>query len=230
MKWKVEKDLIQESRQMKEDVDKLNFEAEVAQREGDLEKVARIKYGLIPDILKQVQKKEKDLINFRKEHQVLKEEVREDDIAQVVARWTGIPATNLLEEEARKLARMEKVISRRIVGQDQAIKAISNAIRRSRAGIAEEDRPLGSFIFLGPTGVGKTETAKALAEFLFNDENALVRLDMSEYMERHTISKMIGSPPGYVGYEEAGQLTEKYVVARIVWYYLMKLKSSSRSI
>jgi ATP-dependent Clp protease ATP-binding subunit ClpB len=209
MKWKIEKDLIQGLRQMKEDVDKLNFQAEVSQREGDLEKVARIKYGLIPDILKQIQKKEKELISFRKEHQVLKEEVGEEDIARVVARWTGIPATNLLEEEARKLVRMEKVISRRVVGQDQAIKAISNAIRRSRAGIAEEGRPLGSFIFLGPTGVGKTETAKALAEFLFNDENALIRLDMSEYMERHTISKMIGSPPGYVGYEEAGQLTEK---------------------
>lgn len=209
MKWKVEKDLIQKLRQMKEDADKLNFEADVAQREGDLEKVARIKYGLVPDVLKEIQKEEKELINFRKEHQVLKEEVGEEDIARVVARWTGIPATNLLEEEARKLVRMEKVISRRVIGQDQAIKAISNAIRRSRAGIAEEDKPLGSFIFLGPTGVGKTETAKALAEFLFNDENALVRLDMSEYMERHTISKMIGSPPGYVGYEEAGQLTEK---------------------
>jgi len=209
MKWKVEKDLIQKLRQMKEDVDKLNFEAEVAQREGDLEKVARIKYGLVPDILKEIQKEEKELVNFRKEHQVLKEEVGEEDIARVVARWTGIPATNLLEEEARKLARMEKVIGRRVIGQNQAIKAISNAIRRSRAGIAEEDKPLGSFIFLGPTGVGKTETAKALAEFLFNDEDALVRLDMSEYMERHTISKMIGSPPGYVGYEEAGQLTEK---------------------
>ncbi len=209
MKWKTEKDLIQGLRQMKEDVDKLSFEAETSQREGDLEKVARIKYGLVPDILKQIQEKEKELINFRKEHQVLKEEVGEEDIARVVARWTGIPATNLLEEEARKLVRMEKVISRRVVGQDQAIKAISNAIRRSRAGIAEEDRPLGSFIFLGPTGVGKTETAKALAEFLFNDENALIRLDMSEYMEQHTVSKMIGSPPGYVGYEEAGQLTEK---------------------
>ncbi|MEA3453048.1 MAG: AAA family ATPase [Patescibacteria group bacterium] len=209
MKWKVEKDLIQELRQMKEDVDKLNFKAEVSERSGDLEGVARIKYGLVPNVLKEIKKKEKELINFRKEHQVLKEEVGEEDIARVVARWTGIPATNLLEEEARKLVRMEKVIGRRVIGQNQAIRAISNAIRRSRAGIAEEDKPLGSFIFLGPTGVGKTETAKALAEFLFNDENALIRLDMSEYMERHTISKMIGSPPGYVGYEEAGQLTEK---------------------
>lgn len=209
MKWKTEKDLIQDLRKLKKDLDKLNFDAEKAQREGDLEKVARIKYGLAPNILKEIQKKEKELVNFRKKHQVLKEEVTEEDIARVVSRWTGIPITNLLEEEAKKLSRMEKVLSKRVVGQKQAIEAISNAIRRSRAGIAEEDKPLGSFIFLGPTGVGKTETAKALAEFLFNDENALIRLDMSEYMEKHTVSKMIGSPPGYVGYEEAGQLTEK---------------------
>jgi len=209
MKWKTERDLIHTLRQFKKDMDALSFEAEVAQREGDLEKVARIKYGLVPDILKQIQKKEKELVNFRKKHQVLKEEVGKEDIARVISQWTGIPATNLLEEEAKKLVRMEKVLGRRIIGQGKAIKAISNAIRRSRAGISEEDKPLGSFIFLGPTGVGKTETAKALAEFLFNDENALIRLDMSEYMERHTISKMIGSPPGYVGYDEAGQFTEK---------------------
>ncbi len=209
MKWKTEKELIQSLRKLKKDLDKLNFDAEKAQREGDLEKVARIKYGLVPNILKEIQKKEKELVNFRKKHQVLKEEVTEEDIARVVSRWTGIPVTSLLEEEAKKLSRMEKVLSKRVVGQKQAIEAISNAIRRSRAGIAEKDKPLGSFIFLGPTGVGKTETAKALAEFLFNDENALIRLDMSEYMEKHTVSKMIGSPPGYVGYDEAGQLTEK---------------------
>jgi ATP-dependent Clp protease ATP-binding subunit ClpB len=209
MKWKIEKDLIQALKVLKTDNEKMNFEAEVAEREGDLEKVARIKYGLIPNILKEIQKKEQELTNFRKKNQVLKEDVGEEDIARVVSLWTGIPATNLLEEEARKLVRMEDSISRRVIGQNQAIEAISNAIRRSRAGIAEENKPLGSFIFLGPTGVGKTETAKALAEFLFNDENALIRLDMSEYMERHSVSKMIGSPPGYVGYEEAGQLTEK---------------------
>ncbi len=209
MTWKTERDLIKSIRETKKEAEKLNFSAEVAQREGDLEKVARIKYSLIPDLLKEVQKKEKNLTNFRKKHQILKEEVGEEEVAHVVSLWTGIPATNLLEEEAKKLSRMEIVLSKRVVGQGEAIKAISNAIRRSRAGIAEEDRPLGSFMFLGPTGVGKTETAKALAEFLFNDENALVRLDMSEYMERHTVSKMIGSPPGYVGYEEAGQLTEK---------------------
>jgi len=209
LKWKTEKDLIQDLRKLKQDMDKLNFDSEVAQREGDLEKVARIKYGLVPNILKEIQKKEKDLVAFRKKHQVLKEEVGEEEIARVVALWTGIPATNLLEEEAKKLSRMEDVLAKRVVGQGQALKAISNAIRRSRAGISEESRPLGSFMFLGPTGVGKTETAKALTEFLFNDESALVRLDMSEYMEKHTVSKMIGSPPGYVGYDEAGQLTEK---------------------
>jgi len=209
MEWKTERDLIQALRKLKKDMDKISLDAEVAQREGDLEKVARIKYGLIPNILKEIQKKEKDLVNFRKKHQILKEEVGEEDIARVVSRWTGIPATNLLEEEAKKLSKMERVLSKRVVGQEQALKAISNAIRRSRAGISEEDRPLGGFMFLGPTGVGKTETAKTLADFLFNDENALIRLDMSEYMEKHTVSKMIGSPPGYVGYDEAGQLTEK---------------------
>lgn len=209
LKWKTEKDLIHILRKLKQDMDKLNFDSEVAQREGDLEKVARIKYGLIPNILKEIQKKEKELVAFRRKHQVLKEEVGEEEIARVVALWTGIPATNLLEEEAKKLSRMEDVLTKRVVGQNQALKAISNAIRRSRAGISEESRPLGSFMFLGPTGVGKTETAKALTEFLFNDENALVRLDMSEYMEKHTVSKMIGSPPGYIGYDEAGQLTEK---------------------
>ena len=209
LKWKTEKDLIQSLKKLRHDLDQLNFDVEVAQRSNDLEKIARIKYGLIPNVLKEIQKKERELMNFRKKNQVLKEEVTEEDIARVVSRWTGIPATNLLEEEVRKLSRMEKVLEKRVIGQKEAIVAISNAIRRSRAGIAEEDRPLGSFIFLGPTGVGKTETAKALADFLFNNQDALIRLDMSEYMERHSTSKMIGSPPGYVGYDEAGQLTEK---------------------
>ena len=209
LKWKTEKDLIQEIRNLKKEIDNLNFIVEVAQREADLQKVAEVKYGRIPEILKKIRKKEKELARFQKKHHVLKEEVSEEDVAHVVSRWTGIPVTRLIEEEAKKLERMEEILQKRVVGQKEAILAISNAIRRSRAGISEENRPLGSFMFLGPTGVGKTETGRALAEFLFNDENALVRLDMSEYMEKYSVSKMIGSPPGYVGYEEGGQLTEK---------------------
>jgi ATP-dependent Clp protease ATP-binding subunit ClpB len=159
--------------------------------------------------MKEVHKAEKELAKIQRNHPILKEEVGEEDVAWVVSRWTGIPVTRLIEEEAKKLEKMEDTVAHRVVGQKEAIMAISNAIRRSRAGISEEKRPLGSFLFLGPTGVGKTETARALAEFLFNDENALVRLDMSEYMEKHTVSRMIGSPPGYVGYDEGGQLTEK---------------------
>ena len=209
MKWKSEKELIQKIRNFKKEIDSLTFQSEIAQREANLQKVAEIKYGRIPELLKGIRKTEKDLAIIQKNNQILKEEISEEDVAEVVSRWTGIPLTRLLEEEARKLEKTEDIIARRVIGQKEAIIAISNAIRRSRAGISEENRPLGSFMFLGPTGVGKTETARALAEFLFNDENALVRLDMSEYMEKHTVSKMIGSPPGYVGYEEGGQLTEK---------------------
>ena len=174
-----------------------------------MQKVAEIKYGKIPELLKEVRKTEKKLVRIQKNRPILKEEIDEEDIAKVVSKWTGVPVMKLIEGEAKKLEKMEEIISRRVIGQQEAIRAISNAIRRSRAGISEENRPLGSFMFLGPTGVGKTETAKALSEFLFDDENALVRLDMSEYMERHTVSKLIGSPPGYVGYEEGGQLTDK---------------------
>ena len=209
MRWKTEKDLIQKIRKFRKEVDELNFQAEIAQREADLEKVAKIKYSGIPDLLKEIRKKEQELICFQKKYKILKEEVGEEEIAQVLSRWTGIPVTKLIEEEVRKLEKMEETLQKRIIGQKEAISAVANAIRRSRAGISEENRPLGSFIFLGPTGVGKTETARALAEFLFNNENALIKLDMSEYMERHTVSKIIGSPPGYVGYEEGGQLTEK---------------------
>jgi ATP-dependent Clp protease ATP-binding subunit ClpB len=209
LQWKSEKDLIQKIRNLKKEMDELGFQSEIAQREANLQKVAEIKYGTIPQIFKEIKKTEKDLEKIQQKHQILKEEVCEEDVAKVVSKWTGIPTTSLMEEEARKLGRAEDLISKKVVGQKEAIVAISNAIRRSRAGISEENRPLGSFLFLGPTGVGKTETARALAEFLFNDENALVRLDMSEYMEKHTVSKMIGSPPGYVGYDEGGQLTEK---------------------
>jgi len=209
LKWKTERELIQKIRNLKKEIDKFTFQAEIAQREADLQKVAEIKYGKIPELLKEVKRIEKKLVRIQKNNPILKEEVDEEDIAKVVSRWTGIPVTRLIEGEAIKLKRMEEILSRRVIGQEEAIKAVANAIRRSRAGISEENRPLGSFMFLGPTGVGKTETAKALAEFLFADENALVRLDMSEYMEKHAVSKLIGSPPGYVGYEEGGQLTDR---------------------
>lgn len=209
LKWKTEKELIQNIKTLKKEIDKLSFEAEIAQREADLQKVAEIKYGKIPEKLKETRMTEKKLVRIQRSNPILKEEVSEEDVAQVVSKWTGIPITRLIEEEAKKLEKMENVLEKRVIGQKEAIVAISNAIRRSRAGISEEKKPLGSFMFLGPTGVGKTETARVLSDFLFNDENALVRLDMSEYMERHTVSKIIGSPPGYVGYEEGGQLTEK---------------------
>ncbi|PJE69616.1 MAG: type VI secretion system ATPase TssH [Candidatus Staskawiczbacteria bacterium CG10_big_fil_rev_8_21_14_0_10_38_10] len=208
-KWKTEKELIDKIKEIKKQIDNLYYQTDIAQREGDLERVAEIKYGRIPDLLKEINTTEKKLIRIQKVHRFLKEEVTEEEVAKVVSRWTGIPVMKLMTEEAKKLERMEESLTKRVIGQSEAIEAISRAIRRSRAGISEENRPLGSFLFLGPTGVGKTETARALAEFLFNDEKALIRLDMSEYMERHTVSKIIGSPPGYVGYEEGGQVTEK---------------------
>jgi ATP-dependent Clp protease ATP-binding subunit ClpB len=208
-KWKAEKEVIFKIKNLKKEIDDLTSQSQIYQREANLQKVAEIKYGKIPTLLKELKLAEKQLVKLQKTNRLLKEEVNEEDIARVVSRWTGIPVTRLIEEEARKLEKMEEILSKRVIGQKEAILAVSNAIRRSRAGISEENRPLGSFMFLGPTGVGKTETARALADYLFNDENAMIRLDMSEYMEKHTVSKMIGSPPGYVGYEEGGQLTEK---------------------
>lgn len=208
LQWKTEKDLITQSREHKKTIDKLKSEAELAERNGQLDKVAEIRYGKIPQLEKKIQEEEKKLNKIQKENSILKEEVTQEEIARVVSRWTGIPVSKMLEGELEKLAYMEQELSKHVIGQDEAIKAVSNAIRRSRAGIAEENRPIGSFIFLGPTGVGKTELAKTLAEFMFNDPKSLVRLDMSEYMESHSVSKMVGSPPGYVGYEEGGQLTE----------------------
>ncbi|TSC75442.1 MAG: ATP-dependent Clp protease ATP-binding subunit ClpB [Parcubacteria group bacterium Gr01-1014_30] len=208
-KWQSEKELISKIKNLKKEIEGLRFEVERGELVSDLQKVAEIKYGKIPALLKELRSLEKKLAQFQKNQPMLKEEVAEEDVAKIVSQWTGIPVTRLLEEEAKKLEKMEGVLEKRVIGQKEAITAVANAIRRSRAGISEEHRPLGSFMFLGPTGVGKTETARALAEFLFNDENALIRLDMSEYMERHTVSKMMGSPPGYVGYEEGGQLTEK---------------------
>jgi len=208
-KWQSERETITKIKNLKKEIETARFEVEKEQAVANLQKVAEIKYSQLPNLLKELKAAERNLARFQKHQPILKEEVLEEDLAKVISRWTGIPINRLLEEEAKKLEKMEKIIQKRVIGQSEAILAISNAIRRSRAGISEEKRPLGSFMFLGPTGVGKTETARALAEFLFNDENALVRLDMSEYMEEHTVSKMIGSPPGYVGYEEGGQLTEK---------------------
>lgn len=207
--WSSEKELISKIKNLKKKIDSLHSKIEEGQRGEDLQKVAEIKYSKLPQLKKQLKLSEKKLVKVQKGKRLLKQEVAQEDVARVVSRWTGIPVTKLMEKEAQKLANMEEVLSQRVVGQNQAIKAISNAIRRSRAGISEEDRPIGSFMFLGATGVGKTETARALAEFLFNDEKALVRLDMSEYMEKHSVSKIIGSPPGYVGHDEGGQLTEK---------------------
>jgi len=207
--WKSERETINKIKNLKKEIETTRFEVEKETAQANLQKVAELKYGKIPNLLKELKAAERKLAQFQKSRPILKEEVSEEEVANVVSRWTGIPITRLLEGEVKKLEKMEETVSRRVIGQREAIEAISNAVRRSRAGISEENRPLGSFMFLGPTGVGKTETARALAEFLFNDENALVRLDMSEYMEEHTVSKMIGSPPGYVGYEEGGQLTEK---------------------
>ncbi|OGY41567.1 MAG: ATP-dependent chaperone ClpB [Candidatus Buchananbacteria bacterium RBG_13_39_9] len=207
--WKSEKDIITQIREAKKQIDSAKQEADILERKAELQKVAEIRYGQIPAIEKKIKDFEKKLANIQKDHKILKEEVTEEDIAQVVSRWTGIPVSKMLESEMSKLAHAEDELKKRVVGQQEAISAVANAIRRSRAGVAEENRPIGSFIFLGPTGVGKTELAKALAEFMFNDENAMIRVDMSEYMEKHSVSKFIGSPPGYVGYEEGGQLTEQ---------------------
>ncbi|MEK7606981.1 MAG: ATP-dependent chaperone ClpB [Patescibacteria group bacterium] len=208
VQWKAEKEVISVIRTLKQQIEKAKADAEIAERKGELQKVAEIRYGTIPDAEKKLKQEEKRLTQLQKKTRILKEEVTEEEIAYAIARWTGIPVTRILESEAVKLTRMEDELRRRVVGQDEAVQSISHAVRRSRAGLSEESRPIGSFIFLGPTGVGKTELARALAEFMFNDETALVRLDMSEYGERHAVARMVGSPPGYVGYEEGGQLTE----------------------
>lgn len=208
LRWENEKKIIGEIREIKSQLEKARLEAEKAEMNSDLSKAAEIRYGRIPELNKNLKAREirlKKLQSFRK---IVKEEVAEEDIASVVSRWTGIPVFRMLEEEAEKLSRMDKELGTKVLGQEEAIKKVSDAVKRSRAGMADPKRPIGSFMFLGPTGVGKTELAKAIAEFLFNDEKSLIRVDMSEYMEKHSIAKMIGSPPGYVGYEEGGALTE----------------------
>ncbi|MDO8592792.1 MAG: AAA family ATPase [bacterium] len=209
--WQNEKNIIAKIRQSKKEIDEFKAQAEIIERRGDdLAQVAEILYSKIPALEQDVKKQEGELVKIQSAGQrILKEEVDEEDIAKVVSRWTGIPVAKMLESEIKKLGKAEEVLDKRVIGQDDAIKAVANALRRSRAGISEEKKPIGSFLFVGPTGVGKTELAKALAEFMFNDESALIRLDMSEYMEKHSVAKMIGSPPGYVGYDEGGQLTDK---------------------
>ena len=204
--WQKEKEEITKSQKIGEQIDQLRTELEQAQRRGDLQRASEIQYGKIPELQKQLDDlKTKETAGG---HILLKEEVTEEDIAKVVSSWTGIPVSRLQEGERQKLVKMEERLMERVVGQERAIRAVSNAVRRARAGLQDENRPIGSFMFLGPTGVGKTELSKALAEFLFDDERAMIRIDMSEYMEKHTVARLIGAPPGYVGYEEGGQLSE----------------------
>ncbi|MEX2144867.1 MAG: AAA family ATPase [Candidatus Spechtbacterales bacterium] len=211
-KWRNEKDVISSIHELRKQIDEHKQKADIAERSGDLEKVAEIRYSTLPEQEKELREHEAELARLQKDERVMREEITEADIAQIIARWTGIPASRMLQEESERLAKMEDELAKRVIGQAKAIIAVSNAIRRNRAGVGDSNRPIGSFMFLGPTGVGKTELARTLAEFLFDDEHAVVRLDMSEYMERHSASRMIGSPPGYVGYEEGGQLTEKIKV------------------
>ncbi|MDP2703739.1 MAG: AAA family ATPase [bacterium] len=207
-KWHAEKLSVENLQSLRKNVENLKREAEVAEREGNLERVAQILYGELPKAEREMEALEKKYMNVKGQDRFIKERVDEEDIASVVSKWTGIPVERMLEPEAKKLARIDKDLAKLVVGQKEAIDAVSRALKRSRAGLADEDRPLASFMFLGPTGVGKTYLARTLAEFMFNDEKALVRIDMSEYMERHAVSRLIGSPPGYVGFEEGGQLTE----------------------
>ena len=206
--WQREKEAIQAIRDIKERIEKVKLEIEQAERRADLETAARLRYGELINLERELKEREKRLAEIQKDQRLLKEEVDEEDIAEVVSRWTGIPVAKLMEGELEKLLKMEEKLHQRVVGQDEAIRAVANAVRRARAGLKDPQRPIGSFLFLGPTGVGKTELARALAEFLFDDENAMVRIDMTEYQEKHTVARLIGAPPGYVGYEEGGQLTE----------------------
>ena len=206
--WQNEKNVITSIRKAKEEIEQLKIEEQKAEREGNLNRVAELRYGKIINLEKEVEELNRKLAVIQKDRKLLKEEVTEQEIAAVVSRWTGIPVSKMLEGEKDKLLQMEKILKTRVVGQNEALEAISDAIRRSRSGLQDANRPIGSFVFLGPTGVGKTETAKAVASFLFNDEKAIVRIDMSEYMEKHAVARLIGAPPGYVGYDEGGQLTE----------------------
>ncbi len=206
--WQNEKDAIKEIRALKEQLEAARNDAEKAEREGDLERAAQLRYGTMRDLDAEIETKTQRLNELQSEQQMLKEEVDEEDVAEIVSKWTGVPVSRLMEGEMAKLVRMEEVLHGRVIGQDEAVTAVANAIRRNRAGLSDPNRPIGSFLFLGPTGVGKTELARTLADFLFDDERAMVRIDMSEYQEKHNVSRLVGAPPGYVGYDEGGQLTE----------------------
>ena len=206
--WQQEKDTLGAVGRIKQEIEQARIAVDKATRDGDFARAGKIKYDEIPALERAMKDAESKLASHGGRPQFLKEEVSADDVAEVVARWTGIPVTRMLESERERLTKLEDVLSTRVIGQREAVRAVANAVRRSRAGLQDPNRPIGSFIFLGPTGVGKTETARALAEFLFDDEHAMVRIDMSEYMEKHAVARLIGAPPGYVGYEEGGQLTE----------------------
>jgi ATP-dependent Clp protease ATP-binding subunit ClpB len=208
LQWENEKKSISKIREIKERIEKTKQMMKEAERELDYTRLAELQYGEMTHLEQEMKKEEERLAVLQKEQKMLKEEVDEEDVAEVVSKWTGIPVSRMLEGEVEKLIRMEERLRQRVVGQDDAILAVSNAVRRARAGLQDPNRPIGSFIFMGPTGVGKTELARALAEFLFDDEQAMVRIDMSEYMEKHSVARLIGAPPGYVGYEEGGFLTE----------------------
>jgi ATP-dependent Clp protease ATP-binding subunit ClpB len=206
--WQRERDIIAQIREIKEKMDSAKSEAQVAERQGDLAKAAELRYSTILQLDKDLTEKNSELAELQSSRKMLKEEVDSDDIAEVVSKWTGIPIDRMMEGEREKLLKMEERIEQRVVGQKDAVVVVANAVRRARSGLQDPNRPIGSFIFLGPTGVGKTELAKALAEFLFDDEQSIIRIDMSEYMEKHSVARLIGAPPGYVGYEEGGYLTE----------------------
>ena len=208
LRWQREKELIQSVRTIKEEIEAAHLEEQKAEREGNYAKVAELRYGKVQELERRLKDANARIEEMQQSERMLKEQVDEEDIARIVARWTGVPVSKMLESEVQKLIQMEELLAKRVVGQDAALKAVANAIRRSRAGLQDRNRPIGVFMFLGPTGVGKTETARALAEFLFDDERAMVRIDMSEYMEKHSVSRLIGAPPGYVGYDEGGYLTE----------------------
>jgi ATP-dependent Clp protease ATP-binding subunit ClpB len=208
-RWQQEKEILEEAQAAKEELEQVRTQADAAERDGDFERASELRYGRIPELQRRVDAAQERLVTLREEGEsLLEEEVSETEIAEVIARWTGIPVAKLVESEADKLVRLEDELHQRVVGQEEAVEAVANAVRRSRSGLSDPDRPLGSFLFLGPTGVGKTELARALAQFLFDDERAMVRIDMGEYQEKHTVARLIGAPPGYVGHEEGGQLTE----------------------